>query len=297
MTWKYFGPEDSRKEDTTVGWTSQKNQDNVTLFFDMDDGSKDAWRWSLAYTAPFDMALNLNANSNYKLEEFDIPAVRNSVTEGSRAGPQYVWNGIRQEITGQDGSIKLLDPAYYLLDEYKTEYIGDVANGQHVYNNVADCKFCHGINGDGETEVGNPSGSLDSEFTNKYTSKGLVEYISSVDHEGSFSQYFGKIENNETQVENLIAFLRGIAGTPGYVLMEPEEKEIFAVTNISVGGIDRRNSKYQVLFKRKLDSNSTDDISFSPDKIYTLSIQFSDNDEINYVGASGIELVFKSNKL
>lgn len=296
MTWKYFGPEDSRKEDSASGWTSQKNQDNVTLLFDKEDGSKDAWRWSLAYTAPFEMALNLNASTDGKLDEFSIPAVRNAVSEGSRVGPEYQWNGVRQEITRQDGSKNILDPAYYLLNDKKTKVSGNVESGMSIFNNKADCKFCHGPNGNGESE-GSDGGYLASEFTNKYSNEGLVDFISSSGHEGSGAQYWGRIKTDSNNIADLIAFIRGIAGVPGYILTEPEEKDVTALSNISVGGIDKQNSEYRVLFRRKLMSSKSEDVSFSPDKTYTISIQFSDNDEINYVGASGIELVFKSNKL
>ena len=297
MTWKFGGSEDKYKDDSATGWTSQKNQDNVTLLFDKNDGSgKDAWRWSLAYSAPFDMALNLNANADGFLEDFEILGYRNALSSESRIGPVYEWNGIRQDIATDDGSPKFLDPAYYLLDNYKMEISGDVIAGQNVYNAKADCKFCHGTNGNASDAINN-SGSLNGEFLNKYTREGLLEFIKSSGHEGSGGQYWGKIATNSKEQNDLITFLRGISGTPGYVLEEPDSKDIHAISNISVGGIQRRNSKYQVLFKRKLVAPESGDVSFSPNGTYKLSIQLSDNDEINFVGATNIELVFKSSEL
>ncbi len=297
MTWKYDGPEDKYKDDSTGGWTSQKNQDNVTLLFDQEDASgKDAWRWSLAYTAPFDMALNLNADANGILDEFEIPAYRNADSEGSRVGPLYEWNGITQQLTTSEGATRILDPAYYLLDDYKSVSLGNVQTGQNLFNNVGNCNYCHGTNGD-VSDAEYPVESLNGEFLNKYSREGLKEFIISSEHEGSGDQYWGRYKDDSVKTENLIAFLRGIAGSPGYVLEQPEQVDVSAISNIIVGGIQTRNSNYQVLFKRKLKATDNGDVSFSPDKTYTLSIQLSDNDEINYVGASEIELVFKSKEL
>lgn len=297
MTWKWDGPEDELKTDSTSGWTSQKNNDNVTILFDLDDGSKDAWKWSLAYTAPFDMALNLSANASGIIDSHNTNRERNGNLENSRSGPEYEWKGDRQDVILSDGSIKILDPAYYLLDTYATPISGDIESGQVVFNSTADCKFCHGINGSGEGDGYTDGGSLNGEFINKYTREGLEEFIRSPGHEGSADQYLGKIRNDTEKMNDLLTFMRGIAGVPGFVLTKPEVVEIHAVSNITVGGIEIRNSKYQVLFRRKLISSNTNDIIFSPSEKYMLSIYLSDNDDINYIGAEDIELIFKSDKL
>lgn len=298
MTWKWQGSEDIIKDDSTAGWTSQKNQDNVTLLFNKDDGSgKDAWKWSLAYTAPFDMALNLDADNNGAINNIVIPAVRNASSEGSRVGPAFEWDGARQEIVMDDGSIKILDPAFYLLDENKMPIPGDIKAGETVFNKTAHCSSCHGPNGNGQYEGETDGGPIDSEFSNKYTREGLVDYISSSSHEGSAGKYWGQIQNNPTQIENLITHLRGIAGVPGHILILPKEKEIATLTNISLGGIDRKNTIYKVLFKRKLESLNAEDVNFAPNKSYKISVKFSDNDDINSVGSSEIELIFKSKAL
>lgn len=298
MTWKWDGPPDSHKTDSTTGWTTQKNNDNITLLFDNEaSDTKDAWRWSLAYTAPFDFALNLKADGNGVLDPLDYPGKRNGDSENSRSGPNYEWNGERQDVTLPNGSVKILDPAYYLLDSNKIPVSGNISTGQTIFNNTADCKFCHGINGSGENEDYSDAVPLNSEFTNKFSREGLVDFISSSGHEGSGDQYWGHIKNDPDKIQDLLAFIRGIAGVPGYVLEKPDNQEISAISNISVGGIEYKNSTYKVLFKRQLTGNSNNDISFSPSETYTLSIQISDNDEINYIGADSIELIFKSNKL
>jgi hypothetical protein len=297
MTRLWQGPSDANKEDSASGWTTQRNNDNVVLFFNHENSTiKDAWKWSLAYTAPFDIALSLQTDADGNLNE-TRPLYLNAADNNPRIGPKYEWNGIRQDVLMPDGSAKVLDPAYYLLDNNKMEYKGNISQGEVVFNTTADCKFCHGINGNGESE-GSDGGVLADVFTNKYSRQGLIDFINSSAHEGSGGQYFGKIKTDTVKIENLISFLRGIAGVPGNVLVKPESTpEISAQTNISVGGIDKKNSHYQVLFKRKLVTDNTGDIDFIPGNIYTISIQLSDNDEINYVGVSGIELTFMSNEL
>ena len=293
------GPSDPLKVDSTNGWTTQRNQDNLTLLFEKEDESYDVWRWSLAYTAPFEMALNLSAGADGMVSPIPGSFLRVN-TDGStpRDMPKYEWNGQRQEVTLDDGTLKILDPAYYLHDEYKEEFTGDIAGGETAFNVRADCRFCHGPDGNGISDGTTSGGALNKVSLNKYSREGLVEYIGSTGHEGRGAQYWGRIKNNPTDVENLVSFIRGISGVPGYVLKGPdEERDIRALTNISVGGIDKQNSSYRVLLKRKLDTGNPEDVGFDPAGTYRFSLRVSDNDEINYVGAEGIELIFKSNAL
>jgi hypothetical protein len=300
QTWLWQGPTDKRKSDTATGWTSQRNNDNITILFDTDNTSvKDAWKWSLAYTALFDIALNMSADANGLLNTPDkISYYRNASNSSSRIGPQYEWNGERQEIALPDGSIKILDPAYYLSDGNKITFNGDMKSGENVFNNTADCKFCHGINGNGIIDEGSEGGPLNKVFTNKYSREGLLDFISSSSHEGGGNQYWGKIKNDTVAQQNLIAFIRGIAGVPGQVVKYSDDlSDIQALSNIVVGGIETKNTQYQVLFKKKLIPEEADDVNFDPASTYQFSVRFSDNDEINYIGSSKIELVFKSNTL
>lgn len=297
-TWHFDGRNDALKADDPSGWTSQGNSDHLSLLFDMNgSGTKDVWKWSLAYTAPFDMALNLSANSSGKIIETGIEnAIRNASTSDSRIGPSYEWNGARQEYTTTDGSVKIIDPAYYLLEDNSMPYTGDVNAGQVVFNSTADCAFCHGQNGNGESDYG--ATPLNIPKINKYSREGLLEFISEDEHEGSGGQYWGKISSNATAQTDLLAFLRSIAGVPGYML-DPTliTSDISALCNISVGGIERNNTEYKVLFKRKLNADSNEDISFDPTGTYTFSLHLSDNDDINYIGITNLELIFKSNEL
>jgi hypothetical protein len=298
MNWFYDGTEDAHKTDTSGGWTSQRNSDNFILLFDLDGSSvKDAWKWSLALTAPFDMAYNLQANNNGILSGIPDNTVRNAPDTSSRSGPAFEWNGNRQEIFLADSTRILLDPAYFLLDNHKIAFEGDPAAGQKIFNQTADCKFCHGLNGNGDFE-GSEGGVLADVKTLRMSRNDLVSFISGFDHEGSGDQYWGRIKNNPTDITNLLSFLRGLAGIPGSTLIQPIiNPDIKALTNIGIGTISSSNSIYKVLLIRALNTGKANNVVFTPDKVYTFSIRFSDNDDINYIGASDLQLIFKSKEL
>ncbi len=299
MTWLWEGPEDDLKSDSSTGWTSQRNNDNFLVIFENTDSeSYDVWKWSLAYTAPFDMAYNLKMNNAGDISDpVENTIFRNSNDNSSRTGPKYEWNGERQEIVLADESIKIIDPAYYIYDENKMEFKGDITAGENVFNIIADCKFCHGLNGNGISGGYSDGGPLNHPFTNTFSREGLEEFIASRGHEGSGTQYWGQIKNSPGNIENLLGFLRGIAGTPGQILLKPKNIEVSAISNISIGGIEKKNATYKVLLKRKLEPKNTSDIAFDPKKTYNLSLRFSDNDEINFIGTNEIKLIFNRNEL
>ena len=130
----YVGPDDPLKTDSAGGWTSQRNQDNLALLFNMQGGDYDVWKWSMAYTAPLNMALNTSADNSGKISDDTQILSVNSMDGSSRSKPSYEWNGERQEITLVDGTRRLLDPAYYLLDEMKMNFVGDIEKGHKAFN-------------------------------------------------------------------------------------------------------------------------------------------------------------------
>ncbi len=297
MTWLWNGPADPLKPDSNEGWTAQKNSDKLFIGFQLPNDKKDIWKWDLAATAPFSAAENMTMkNDGSFITDRISPIIPNN--DGSlNNGPLYEWNGERQEITSQTGTT-LLDPAHYLLDLNKTPFIGDVEVGESIFNGKADCRFCHGLNGNGIPDGYTEGGKLQKASVNRYSRTGLKNYISSSRHEGSGSQYFGKIKNNPTEVENLISFLRCISGLPGTILnSENYITDITAKSNTTIGRIDEENKRYQVLFIRKLKASYEGDITFDTNNAYTISIGCSDNDDINYIGDNNITLTFNSSKL
>lgn len=296
LNWFWNGPDDILKNDSTTGWTQQKNSDNISVLFRHEDNSFDVWHWNLATTAPFNIAETYNVDDE-RLFSSALTTV-NSENESPRTGPKYEWNGQRQEITLSDGTIQIADPARYLLEEYKQLFVGNVIAGQSVFNSRADCKFCHGPDGNGIPDGYTNGGPLNLPFINRYSRDGLAEYIGSSGHEGSGSQYWGRIKNNQQDIDNLVAFMRSVSGIPGQILSMPDMNTfVHATSNISIGRIDEDNSMYKLLLRRKLFTENSSEIQFDTQFSYSLSLQLSDNDEINYVGTKEIELVFKSNEL
>ena len=294
----FNGPEDVRKQDTTGGWTSQRNQDNMLVFFGLPEGGYDVWKWSMAYTAPLNLALNLSADAS-GIVDGETEILHDNSSDGtSRSRPRYEWNGERQEITLSDGTRRLLDPAYYLLDDMKMDFEGDVEKGQKAFNVTADCRYCHGPNGNGISDGYTNGGALNDVFTNRYTREGIVELIDSPGHEGRGPQYWGRIKNDSAAVFDLVTFLRGIAGVPGNTIVPPSsEPDISALTNVGTGTVSTRNTSYQILLRRRLQNGNSEDVQFTPENTYTLSIRLSDNDEINFLESQNLELIFKSNSL
>ena len=297
-SWLWDGPADANKSDSTGGWTSQRNNDNFTILFDKDGSQdKDAWKWSLALSAPFDKAFNLKLDAQGNLSDPD-GIIRNSNGSTPRSGPAYEWNGVRQEILLADSTKMLLDPGYYLLDNFKIPVTGSAEEGQIVFNKTADCRYCHGPDADGFADGETQGGSLQDVFINRFSRRGLLTFISSSGHEGSGDQYWGRIANNSNDTTNLVAFLRSVAGIPGYSLVKPETAPtIKALTNVGIGSLKKANGFYQVLLIRKLNTGNPDDIQFTPGNTYKFSIRLSDDDDLNYVGATDLELTFKSNAL
>lgn len=298
-SWLWDGPKDKyQPQSDSSGWTSQRNSDNLTLLFDkVGSSEKNAWKWNLALSAPFNEAFDLTMDAQGNLS---TPSgfLRNSNGSTGRSGPAYEWNGKRQEIYLADSTKTLLDPGYYLLDNFKMPVVGDAQAGEYVFNVKADCRYCHGPNGDGIPDGQTFGAFLQTPAINRLSRAALLSFISSKSHEGSGNLYWGKIKDNSTDTTNLVAFLRSIAGIPGYTLVKPEtEPTIKALTNIGLGSIKKVNGTYKVLLIRRLNTGNTNDVQFDPSKTYTFSLRLSDDDDINYVGATDLELTFKSNAL
>lgn len=293
MTRLLFGDEDPIKPtESADGWTSQRNQDALTITFGNTSEVKDAWKWSMASTAPLNMAINLDVDNDGSLMDNSGILVPNTAEDNATSGPRYEWSGKRQEIVLADGSSRLLDPAYYLLDmdSMKIDFVGDVELGKIAFNDRGDCKLCHGLNGNGDIAGDAPSngGPLNQVFTNRYTRNGLVNYMKSTGHDGRRS--WQRIESDSVDV---LAFMRGIAGQPGHTLAVPQNTpEIRAYTNVAVGTVQSKNSSYTVLLRRKLTNANTEDIQFDPVKSYPVSIHLSDNDDINFISSASIEMIF-----
>lgn len=329
-TWLWNGPSDPLKsEDSTNGWTSQGNDDNIALAFDISDaataagpfteigceaachsannelhmgptsGAVDIWNWSVTLSAPFGYALDMVASSDsgFHTDQGTTFFHRNSLDpDNNRAGPAYEWDGNAQDINRPDGKPGILDPAFFLLN--KIPFTGDPAFGEELYKHEdKGCEGCHGESGEGYGEYGDGPPFNTAGFSRKYSRTSLDNFAADPNHDGK--TYYDKL--SEPEREDLIAYLKGLPGVPGYYLTEPMPDEsitdIATSSDVNFARIDTDKDKgtYKVLFIRKLDTGNEDDILFEPGNIqsYIFGVSLMDNDGLNHIGALKETLIFK----
>lgn len=320
-TWLWDGPKDPHKTDSTNGWTSQRNNDKIAFAFDLngattsagafttigcaaschksgngnvmspENGKVDIWNWSLALSEPFGTAFDMFTSSDSGLT-FDAgqkPFVRNSNSPSNfRSGPAYEWNGEAQEITKIDGSTTILDPAFFLLN--KTPFTGDPAKGLKLYENADHgCFHCHGEMGKGGGDYGDGPAFNNEKFTRKFSRTTLDDYASSDEHTGKI--YYTKL--NKSEKDDIVAYIRGLGGVPGYYLKKPVEgqsiNDVTTNANVKLVRVDKTkgNKTYKILFTRKLNTGNDDDIKFDPESkpYYKFGVALMDNDGKNHIGS------------
>lgn len=318
-SWFWNGDTDPLKPDSTNGWTSQRNDDMLSLAFEIENasgsqgtfknvgcatachngemrpltGSIDIWTWSLALSEPLGLAFDMNTNEDSGLvyDGGQISFERNALlANATRSGPAYEWNGDVQEITQLNGNSVILDPAFFLIN--KTVFLGDASLGQNLYlHDKKGCYHCHGEDGNGQGEIDNAPA-----FTNPKRSRlsrqGIIEYAGSENHSGQ--SYFNRLVGQER--DDVIARIRGFAGVPGYYLNIPEEDnvDILSMSNANVARIEPENIKHQLFLSRKLNTGNEDDVVFdiSVNQTYPFGIALMDNDGKNHIGSSKELLVF-----
>lgn len=320
-SWLYNGPLDPRKADAANGWTSQRNGDNISFAFDIDNASSpagtfanvgcaaschtsggnafmyptggkvDIWNWSLARTNPLGYAADLIANSDsFAADNGDRIYYRNSVGTTARSGPAFEWDGTPQSVPGKSN----LDPAFYILN--KTGFSGDAQNGYTIYHRPTppgDCESCHGANGTG--------GSAQALNYIDFNRDSRADLYSKMDLVPDMVSYWGGLTASEKN--DVVAYLRGLSGVPGYYLSTPtgSNADISVVSNVSSQNLNdallskSKSHTYQVLITRKLNTNNPDDMKFdlAIQKTYKFGVAIMDNDGINHIGSVIETLTFK----
>lgn len=329
--WYFNGPGDPLKSsETSNGWTSQRNSDGLALAFEIDPasgpagsfvtvgcaaschsnginsnmkpdvGKIDFWNWSLARSGmgyAEDMVAikdSLADDSGTKLY------ARNSNGYTNRSGPAYEWDGTVQTVTLPDGKTATLNPGFYLLENHKTPFVGDIASGDQIFHRSTkpgDCFSCHGNNGDGIGTSGEGA-VLNIPFMN---TKPRTTLLYNMDRVETMPNYWSGL--SATERDNIIAYVRGLSGVPGYYLKTPSgsNADITVLTNVTP--INVRNASqfsslektYQILLIRKLKTNNTDDIQFdlSASTTYKFGIALMNNDTRNHIGSKIETLNFK----
>jgi mono/diheme cytochrome c family protein len=291
--WKYQGKTDPLKpSELALGWSSQFSSDNLYFHFSNEDGSsKDIWQWSAALSAPIGYALDKHVNNSGDIvDDSGIPMyLRNSIDATNTGGPKYEWGGNVQNVLYPNGSSLALDPAFYLIDT--VSFKGNIVNGESIYN--AQCVFCHGKNGSGEQSDEYPEVygvALNSPTYARYSRSAIIDGALADDHDGL--GHFAPLSENSRQ--DLLAYLRGIQGIPGYILQMPtgSNADVKIESTFNALKIKSTNKAYKVMFVRKLDTGNADDIAFKPSDIYKLDISVSDNDIENSIGSNGLLVKF-----
>ncbi|MDP1727586.1 MAG: ethylbenzene dehydrogenase-related protein [Bacteroidota bacterium] len=322
-SWLWNGPGDAKKADSTLKWTSQRNNDKIALAFEIqtasnangnfsnvgcaaschvngnnstmqpDAGKVDIWNWSLARSAPLGYLRDMVSDpTSFNDDAGQVSSTRNSSGATNRSGPAYEWDGTTQTVTLANGQNTILDPGFYLVN--KTPFIGDMVRGDSIYHAANSCAHCHGEFGEG----------AEAAFINgiALNKKSRASLISAMDNNADMAPYWGVLGGADR--DNLVAFIRGLSGVPGYVLSKPTGScaDISSVNNVTpihvVNAMLPKNNvhtKYQVLIIRKLKTNNTDDAQFdlSVSKTFKFGVAIMNNDSRNHIGSPVETLTFK----
>lgn len=312
-TFIWDGENDPLKPDSAKGWTIQYNDDKIAFAFDLEkaassgkffsdegcdaachekpdgsfkmyveSGKLDVWNWSLVGSAPLGYALNLLIDpEGFSVADGQNLTERNYKGTTPREGPAWTWDGTDQFTTDAWGNEILLDPAYFILN--KTEFEGSPIEGKSLFISI--CNDCHGEDG-WAPKLSNPG-------MNRMSKEAIVNYSNSDNHTGQV--YFNQL--SETEITDVISYIRGLTGVPGNVFVpkEQSESDIKTMSNISFGRINNNdNTLYKVLFKRKLITGNPNDIQFdlSKELEYIFGIALMDGDGLNHIGSLKETLIF-----
>lgn len=325
-SWLWNGSPDTLKTDATPGWTSQRNCDKIAFAFEIanasssagtfsnvgcaaschnnagtlsmhpSNGQVDIWNWNLALSAPLGYAQDMIASSSGLSDDSGQKLYSRNVNGSTdRSGPAYEWDGSSQSVTLANGQSSILDPAFYLFN--KTPFIGDPVRGDSIYHLTSppgDCAGCHGQKGEGGI-----NSAINQISQNK---KSRATLISSMDGTSDMVAYWGPL--NATDRDDILAYVRGLSGIPGYYLNTPDgsNADIQAMSNLTPIQIKNAllpvtnvHSIYQVLLIRKLNTNNADDKQFilSDSQTYNFGVALMDNDGKNHIGSKKEILTFK----
>ncbi len=315
--WYVNGNPDPLKADTISEWTSQKNNDKVSLAWEIQpatgtggtfstsgcaatchsggqmgltSGSVDIWNWNLALSEPMGYAndMVITPSSGLTYDAGNPTFARNSNNSSNRSGPAFSWNGVLQSIVRGNGKTSILDPSFFLYN--KTPLSGDVYGGDTSYHNaVYGCWNCHGAVGEGNGPLDAGVPFLNNANIGRYSFQSFAAFSSAsttAPHDGA--PYWAQM--TPAQQLDVYTYILGIAGVPGYYLQEPtgSNADIVSTSNVNLVNVSSfKNTQYKVLLVRKLNTGNSDDAVFNPVQkpVVTFGVALMDNDGINHVGS------------
>ncbi len=309
--WLYDGPVDPRKVgESALGWTSQLNDDKIGFAFEMDAASSmfgafadvgcqaachdagagidmrpefgkvDIWHWKMSRSEPLGYVNDqfTEPTNGRKSDAGDgLENRHKGAGDTNRSGPAFEWDGTLQTVIKGDGTSTTLDPAYYLFNTMP--FVGDAAAGDIAYQ--ASCAGCHGANGEGG------AGPVLAQVMWTRESRGdLATELAAGTHPGA-GLWNGF---TATEMDDVMARLRGFSGIPGYFLTNPSgsQADIITKSNVVLTQVDDvTHTTYQLLMIRALDTgNPLDDVVFDPANSYKFGVGLMDNDGRNHVGSN-----------
>jgi len=239
------------------------------------NGKVDLWHWKTSRSNPQGLVNDQWGGDGAKrsTDPGTPTEVRNFLAGGNNktSGPDQVWDGTAQVVNG-----RTLDPADFLLSGHTLKIEGDANAGQTIYEQR--CQGCHQANGKG---VGK---DLTSPALARWTSAQLKAKVKT----GSMAQYMPGAPNpSDTDVNNIVARLRGFFGVPGYILGVPAPGESSGdLVVLNAGNVyNAATGTYTVVVKRKLDTgDAAFDVKFEPGKPYIFGLAIMDRDGKNHAG-------------
>lgn len=238
------------------------------------NGRVDLWHWKTSRSNPQGLVNDQygGAGDPRKTDPGTATEIRNFLAGGNNktAGPDQVWDGTAQVVDG-----RTLDAVNFLLSGHTIKIEGDADAGQNIY--AVNCQGCHGKDGKG----------VGKDFTSPalalWTSQQLKDKVKT----GSMAVYMPGYPNNisDTDVNNIVARLRGFFGVPGYILGIPAPGESSGDLKVLNAGTVFDAGNYTVVVKRKLDTGDvTHDVKFEAGNTYIFGLAIMDRDGKNHAG-------------
>lgn len=329
--WLFDGPTDPLKpNEAAAGWTSQLNDDKIAFAWAVStadqitssvagqsqsfatrgcmaschttpsgldmrpgQGTVDIWHWKTSRSEPLGFVNDQVSNETTGRTNDSGQAIenRNRPQGGNnRSGPAVIWDGTTQTIPSGPRQGSTLDPAVILLTGH-TVSIGTASadRGKTAYQNS--CSACHGATGGGG--AGPALNTLAIARTSNATLSGDTA-VGSHPGAAAFNALPSIGSDGAPGQDDLLLFVRGFAGIPGYSLTIPDgsNADVTTDSNLSYTNFtsltEARTEPYRLMIRRALSTGNGDDAQFTATagQQSVFGVALMDNDGKNHVGSN-----------